>query len=355
MRAYRSSGLGRSLTLLRTFLVASAAILAVGAVALSSTLSNDLREAALADSARDVAAYTDAVLAPSIVARELGRRHAACAATSRHTVRLPNDVRGLNVYARDGRLVFSTTQPGSRRAASDEPDLKTVIRTDAPSAELVDPHGQGSRLSSRCGRRSATRGGRVVGAAEVVARRRRRHRDDRGARSGRSGSPWGSSSASSGSSSRSSCAARPRGSARRTRTSRRARTISSSRRASSRRRCSRRSRRSTQQSRRATRTPRATRSASAASRSPSAASCVFRRSSSARSRRPRSSTTSARSGCPTRSSRSPTELDRAEAAIMREHVTRGAEIVARISSLRTASRRSGTTTSAGTGSAIRTA
>ena len=34
----------RSLTLLRTFLIASAAILAVGAVALSSTLSNDLRE-----------------------------------------------------------------------------------------------------------------------------------------------------------------------------------------------------------------------------------------------------------------------------------------------------------------------
>ena len=67
LRVYRSSGLGRSLTLLRTFLIASAVILAAGAVALSSTLSSDLRRAALDDTTRDVAAYTDAVLASSIV------------------------------------------------------------------------------------------------------------------------------------------------------------------------------------------------------------------------------------------------------------------------------------------------
>ena len=167
-----------------------------------------------------MAAYTDAVLAPSIVRGTLGRRHAACAATSQpNTVRLSEDVRGLNVYARDGRLVFSTASPdriGRRRTS---PDLKTVVRTNAPSAQLVDPDGQSSHLWSRSGLRSATRG------VESWAPPRSSLDDDvvtatiEGARSGRSGSRWGSSSASSGSSSRSSCAARPRGCEHRTRTS----------------------------------------------------------------------------------------------------------------------------------------
>ena len=67
LRAYSSPGLRRSLTLLRAFLVASAAVLVVGAIALTSTLSGDLREAALEDNALDVAAYTEAVLAPTVV------------------------------------------------------------------------------------------------------------------------------------------------------------------------------------------------------------------------------------------------------------------------------------------------
>ena len=69
-QAYRSSGLLRSLTLLRTFLIASAVILATGAVALSSTLSSDLRSSALDDNARDVGSYVDAVLGPSFVRRD---------------------------------------------------------------------------------------------------------------------------------------------------------------------------------------------------------------------------------------------------------------------------------------------
>jgi uncharacterized membrane protein YdfJ with MMPL/SSD domain len=69
-RAHRSSGLLRSLKLLRTFPVASVTILAAGAVALSSTLSNDLRTPALEDNARDVRAYVDAVLGPNYVRGE---------------------------------------------------------------------------------------------------------------------------------------------------------------------------------------------------------------------------------------------------------------------------------------------
>jgi hypothetical protein len=111
MREYRSSGLGRPLTLLRVFLVASAVILAIGAVALSSRLSSDLRRAALADNARDVAAYTDAGLGPSISTGSSVAVTPRALRRLRNTVRRWDDVRGLNVYTREGRLVFSTTRP----------------------------------------------------------------------------------------------------------------------------------------------------------------------------------------------------------------------------------------------------
>jgi putative nucleotidyltransferase with HDIG domain len=156
MPEYRSSDLGRSLTLLRTFLLASAVILAAGAVALSSRLSGDLREAALADSARDVSAYADAVLAPSLVRDGLGR-----------SVRLPPDVHGFNVYGRHGRLVLSSSRPdrvGRRRTS---PDLRAAIETDRPSAEIVDPMGKAPPVVKVWTPLHSPRG-RVLGAAEVA-------------------------------------------------------------------------------------------------------------------------------------------------------------------------------------------
>jgi len=163
----RPSGLGRPLTLLRAFLLASALILVLGAVALSSRLSDDLRTAALEDSARDTAAFTDAVLAPALVR---GDAVAAQPSTLRRlvrTLRLPADVRGLNVYARNGRLVFSATHPeriGRRRASS---ALRNTLRTNAPSAALVDPMGDAPRLVRVWVPVHDARG-RAVGAAEVA-------------------------------------------------------------------------------------------------------------------------------------------------------------------------------------------
>ncbi len=66
-RAYRSAGLIRSLTLLWTFVLASAAILAVGAFVISSLLADTFREQVLTDSARDIALYSDSVLEPALV------------------------------------------------------------------------------------------------------------------------------------------------------------------------------------------------------------------------------------------------------------------------------------------------
>ncbi len=167
VRAYRSSGLLRSLTLLRTFLIVSATILAVGAVALSSTLSGDLRDAALDDNALDVSAYTEAVLAPTLVRGDRVVVSPAALRRLARTVRLPNDVRGLNVYTRDGRLLFSTTRPnrvGRRRAS---PELREAIASGAPSAAIVDPMGKSPPVVKVWAPLHAS-GGRVVGAAEVV-------------------------------------------------------------------------------------------------------------------------------------------------------------------------------------------
>ncbi len=166
-RAYRSSGLLRSLTLLRTFLIASAAILAVGAVALSSTLSNDLRESALKDNARDVGEYVDAVLGPNVVHgnRVVVRRQALRRLT--RTIRFPKDVRGVNVYTREGRLVFSTTRPARVGRRRSSPGLRETIRTGKPSAALVDPRGKAPPVVKVwAALRSAD--GSPVGAAEVV-------------------------------------------------------------------------------------------------------------------------------------------------------------------------------------------
>jgi putative nucleotidyltransferase with HDIG domain len=165
-RAYRSSGLLRSLTLLRTFLIASAAILAAGAVALSSTLSADLRAAALNDSADDTAEFVESVLAPSLVQ---GNRVAVTPGSLNKlasVVRLPPDFRAVNVYDRRGRLVFSTAQPGRVGRPRTSPDLRAVVESGSASAAVVDPAGKAPPVV-KVWAPLRTEKGRVAGAAEV--------------------------------------------------------------------------------------------------------------------------------------------------------------------------------------------
>ena len=167
MRAYRSSGLLHSLTLLRAFLFASAAILAAGAVALSSTLSGDLREAALDDNALDVSAYTAAVLAPAIVRGDKVVVSPAARRRLPPAIHLLNNVRGLNVYARDGRLAFSMTHPDRVGRHRSSPELREAIETGAPSADIVDPIGDAPPVVKVWAPLHSS-SGRVVGAAEVA-------------------------------------------------------------------------------------------------------------------------------------------------------------------------------------------
>ena len=159
---FRPSGLGRPLTLLRAFLVASAVIRAVGAVALSSQLSHDLRAASLADTADDTTTYTDAVLAPRLVRGDAVRATPRRLRALVRAVDLPADMRGLNVYARDGRLVFSTTHADrigrhlpARNSEPSSPRTSRGLRSSIPRA--VRPR------SSGCGRPCTARRGDPVG------------------------------------------------------------------------------------------------------------------------------------------------------------------------------------------------
>jgi putative nucleotidyltransferase with HDIG domain len=166
MRDYRSSGLGRPLTLLRACLMTSAIVLAAGAVALSSTISGDLRRAALDDTTRDVAAYTDAVLASTIVRGNAVMTSRGAVQRLRRSMRLPEDVRSLRVYSRTGRLVFTTTRSAGRGRRPMSLELRTALRVDKPRAELVDPMGDAPPVVKVWAPvHSAT--GRVVGMAEI--------------------------------------------------------------------------------------------------------------------------------------------------------------------------------------------
>jgi putative nucleotidyltransferase with HDIG domain len=134
-RAYRSAGLTRSLTLLWAFLLASAAILAAGAVLLSSVLSRSVERQVLEDNARYAAVYSDTALTPALVRGHkvvvtkpaLRRLRAATQARS--------DVTGISVWSREGKLL-AATYPRHPSAIPD-PAVAAVIRTRRPQARVA--------------------------------------------------------------------------------------------------------------------------------------------------------------------------------------------------------------------------
>jgi putative nucleotidyltransferase with HDIG domain len=166
-RAHRSSGLLRSLTLLWVFLVASAAILAAGSAALSATLSRGLKDAALRDNAHDLSLYVDAVLTPSVVRGNRVIVSSAALERLARTTRQPRDIRSVNLWGKDRRLVFSTTQP-DRVGMLNRPGLKLreTLRTGEPRAEVVDrPGAAGTVVVVWTPLRAAD--GTPVGAAQI--------------------------------------------------------------------------------------------------------------------------------------------------------------------------------------------
>ena len=169
-RAYRSAGLLRSLALLWTFLLASGLILAVGAFVLSSVLTQNFREQILADSSRDIAVYADAVLAPALVR---GERVVSSARARRRVARAvasTSELLTVSVWSRQGRHVF-TTPAGKRPIRT--PDVLRALRSRQAQARVTEVAAPGRRVAGRSKRAVvvwaplASRSGRPVGVAQV--------------------------------------------------------------------------------------------------------------------------------------------------------------------------------------------
>ena len=133
-RAFRSAGLSRSLALLWTFLLATAAILAVGAFVLSTVVSTNLREQALDDDARHISLYTSTFLTPVLVHGNRATVTPASRRRLRATVRTRNDVTGASVWSRSGKLLASTYR--RRRSAMADADVRAVLETGRPRASI---------------------------------------------------------------------------------------------------------------------------------------------------------------------------------------------------------------------------
>jgi putative nucleotidyltransferase with HDIG domain len=134
-RAYRSAGLLRSLALLWTFVLASGVILAVSAFVLSTVLTENFREEILADSSRDVALYADSVLAPALVR---GDRVVPTARARRRVARAvasTDELLRLAVWSKRGRHVLTT--PRGRRTVR-SPDVLRTLRTGQARAAVTE-------------------------------------------------------------------------------------------------------------------------------------------------------------------------------------------------------------------------
>ena len=172
-RAYRSAGLTRSLTLLWTFLLASAAILGVGAFVLSSVLTKSFRTQILDNSARQVALYTDSVLTPMLVRTNRVVANSRARRRLTRAVARSDEVTGIVVWTRRGNLVVSA--PPGRRAEETRRQLVSTARNGRTTAEVgeVSTNVRKSKSSERAvvvwsPLRSST--GKPVGVAQVHLR-----------------------------------------------------------------------------------------------------------------------------------------------------------------------------------------
>jgi putative nucleotidyltransferase with HDIG domain len=133
-RAHRSAGLIRSLTLLWTFVLASGAILAAGALVLSSLLGQSFREQVLADTARQGSLFSNSVLTPTLVRRN---RVVMTAGARRRLARAVRETEytAISVWSRSGKLLYAT--PRIRRPESVRRQSVAVARARRTSASIT--------------------------------------------------------------------------------------------------------------------------------------------------------------------------------------------------------------------------
>ena len=168
----------RSLTLLRVFVVASAVLLALAAIALGTILTHALREQALQDSKTSLTQYTNGVLSQSLLRNGrvlIGREVPGIV---RHDLEARPDILSVKVWRPDGVLAWTNLEPeriGKHFPQSDH--LQEVLEAGEAEAELESLHDSEDSAEANLGIDHVLevyapilgRSGRVVGAYEIYA------------------------------------------------------------------------------------------------------------------------------------------------------------------------------------------
>ena len=173
----------RSVTLLRVFLIASAAILLAGAIALGAMLTRAIDRQAVADEQSGIVQYVGSVVTPGLVRDNRIRMTPAAAKTLQRGMQVRGDLISVKVWRRDGLLLWTTldkSRIGKHFPISD--DLEETLATGEAHGAVEDlsetPAGAEETAERRTGIRKALevyapiRGddGRLLGAYEVYGR-----------------------------------------------------------------------------------------------------------------------------------------------------------------------------------------
>ena len=181
-------GVGRSVTLLRVFLFASAGILVAAAVALGGMLTRTIDRQALGDERAGIIQYVGSVVTPELVRGNRLDVTPAAAATLEGGMRVRSDLLSVKVWRRDGLLLWTTldqSRIGKRFKMSD--DLEKTLATGEAHGAVENlseaPAGSEETAERLTGVRQALevyapiRGidGRLLGAYEVYGRTNHLH------------------------------------------------------------------------------------------------------------------------------------------------------------------------------------
>ena len=109
--APRGWAVRRSITLLRAFLLASAAILVPGAIILGSLLTTSLRNQSLDDAAAALSQYADGVLRPELVRGDQIHVSPLLPVRIKEQLRRQPDIITVKVWRQDGTLVWTNRAP----------------------------------------------------------------------------------------------------------------------------------------------------------------------------------------------------------------------------------------------------
>jgi len=132
-------GVGRRVTLLGLFLGASAVILAAGAFVLADRLTSTVRQQAIDGEVASANIFVSAVVSPMLVRGDRLLVASGAGLGAGRAIRVPESVRSLNAWSRDGRLVFTnvdTSRIGKRFPMDD--GLRRFFDTNDAYGSLID-------------------------------------------------------------------------------------------------------------------------------------------------------------------------------------------------------------------------